>query len=251
VPRSEIAVNWTWYLFGFEGRINRARFWLGSLVMLGWMLLCACLAILWLAEVVANTLDPAGKMSIYFSVNPLLELSLGAKGDLVGGHASIHFGIDQLLNLFNPAFYHSLSPRDVVPLAVNAVVTPVLLWMYLAISIKRLHDRDRSGWWVLPFLVLPVLHSHFEGSLPDSYFFLPLSLAAFVFTVWGFIELACLKGDASTNRFGPNPLGKQQIRPRSTEMRLRTTTAWDQESEIELAPHRASPLSSMHVKRGA
>ena len=74
---------------------------------------------------------------------------------------------------------------------------------------------------------------------------------AHFFTVWGFIELACLKGDASTNQFGPNPLGKQQTRPRSTGMRLRTTSAWDQESEIELAPHRASPLSSMHVNRGA
>ena len=251
VPRLEIAVNWTWYLFSFEGRINRAKFWLGSLVMFGWMLLCACLAGLWLAEVVANTLEPAGKMAIHFSVNPLLELSLGAKGDLAGGGASIHFGIDQLLNLLNPAFYPSLSPRDVVPLVVNMVVTPVLLWIYLAISIKRLHDRDRSGWWTLPFLVLPVLHSHFENSLPDSYFFLPLNLAALVCTVWGFIELACLKGDPSTNQFGPNPLGKQPMRPRSTEMRLRATTAWDQESEIELAPHRASPLSSMHVNRGA
>jgi len=244
-------VNWTWYLFSFEGRINRAKFWLGSLVMLVWMLFCGCLAFLWLMEVVANTVEPAGKLSFHFNLNPLLELSMGAKGDLEGGAASIHFGIDQLLNLFNPAFYSSLSPRDIVPLVVNMVVTPVLLWIYLAISIKRLHDRNRSGWWVMPFLVLPVLHSHFENSLPDSYFFMPLSLAAFVFTIWSFIELACLKGDASTNQFGPNPLGKQQMRPRSTDMRLRATTAWDQDGEIELAPHRASPLSSMRVNRGA
>jgi uncharacterized membrane protein YhaH (DUF805 family) len=41
-------VNWTWYLFGFEGRINRAKYWLGSLVMFGWMLLIAWLAYYWL-----------------------------------------------------------------------------------------------------------------------------------------------------------------------------------------------------------
>src|SRR5690349_17799130 len=145
--------------------------------MLVWMLFCGCLAFLWLMEVVANTVEPAGKLSFHFNLNPLLELSMGAKGDLEGVAASIHFGIDQLLNLFNPAFYSSLSPRDIVPLVVNMVVTPVLLWIYLAISIKRLHDRNRSGWWVMPFLVLPVLHSHFENSLPDSYFFMPLSLA--------------------------------------------------------------------------
>ena len=26
-------MDWTWYLFRFDGRINRAKLWLGGLVM--------------------------------------------------------------------------------------------------------------------------------------------------------------------------------------------------------------------------
>ncbi len=27
-------MDWTWYLFGFKGRINRAKYWLAGFVML-------------------------------------------------------------------------------------------------------------------------------------------------------------------------------------------------------------------------
>jgi hypothetical protein len=128
---------------------------------------------------------------------------------------------------------------------------PVLLWIYLAISIKRLHDRNKSGWWMVAFVLLPSLYQHFQEHLPDSYLVLPFALAAAIFPIWAFIELGCLKGTASTNRFGQNPLGKQQMRPRSTETRLRATAPWDQQSEIEIEPHIGSPPPGMHVKRGA
>jgi uncharacterized membrane protein YhaH (DUF805 family) len=39
---------------------------------------------------------------------------------------------------------------------VEAAVNALLLWPALAVSIKRWHDRDRSGWWVL-VLLLPVV----------------------------------------------------------------------------------------------
>ena len=55
--------------------------------------------------------------------------------------------------------------------------------------------------------------------------------------------LYCLKGSRKTNRFGGNPLTPQP--PRDTRPR------WDQQSEIEFAPHRAGPPPAWHVKRGA
>ena len=104
---------------------------------------------------------------------------------------------------------------------------------------------------MVPFLLLPILFTHYQDALPDSYWIMPLGLASFVFTFWGFIELGFLKGSASTNLFGPNPLGKQQMRPRSAHDRLRATTAYDQRSDIEIVPLIASPPPSMRVKRGA
>jgi uncharacterized membrane protein YhaH (DUF805 family) len=51
----------------------------------------------------------------------------------------------------------------------------------IAIAIRRLHDTDRSGWWVL--LV-----------------FIPL-VGAIVLIVW-----YCSRGTEGSNRFGPDPL---------------------------------------------
>ena len=51
----------------------------------------------------------------------------------------------------------------------------------LAVSIRRLHDIDRAGWWVLLGLI-PVI-------------------GWIVLIYW-----ACLRGTVGTNRFGPDPL---------------------------------------------
>ncbi len=208
-------MDWTWYLFRFDGRINRAKLWQALLIILCWMIFLGGLAV-------------------------------GA-GLLRGTSISVDFNIDDLFRIVDPATYRSLSSVSLSTLIVNLIGTPVFLWVYFATSIKRLHDRDRSGWWMVPFFVLPGLYHQFEGRLPNSYWMLPFALTAAVLYVWGFIEMYCLKGTSWPNRFGPNPLGKQQSRPRSERGRA---SGWDQDREIELAPHRASPPAAMHVKRG-
>jgi uncharacterized membrane protein YhaH (DUF805 family) len=59
----------------------------------------------------------------------------------------------------------------------------VFLWPTLALGIKRFHDRDKSGWWVLVALI------------PIIGFF------------WILIELGMLEGTKGPNQFGPDPLG--------------------------------------------
>jgi uncharacterized membrane protein YhaH (DUF805 family) len=250
--RPESVMDWVWLLFSFEGRINRAKYWLGSLVMLAWTLLLALVAYAWLLRLVVSDHLASGKLSTDFRICGFgMHFGLKLAGtEPASGQTSVHIGLDQLLNLLNPATYHALSRGDVMLMAVNVAATLTLLWMYLAISIKRLHDRDRSGWWMVPFALLPDLLQHHADALPDSYWMVPLGVAAIVLPIWAFIELGCLKGSPSSNLFGPNPLGKQQARPRSTESRLRATTAYDQSSEIELVPVIGSPPPSMRVKRG-
>ena len=62
------------------------------------------------------------------------------------------------------------------------LVNLVLLWPVLALSIKRWHDRDQSGWWVLVVLV-PV-----------------------VGWLWALWCNGVLRGSAGPNRFGADPL---------------------------------------------
>jgi uncharacterized membrane protein YhaH (DUF805 family) len=56
-------------------------------------------------------------------------------------------------------------------------------WMSYAVAAKRYHDRDKSAWWILIYLI-PVIGPF-----------------------WQLIELGFLKGTDGSNRFGADPLG--------------------------------------------
>lgn len=57
------------------------------------------------------------------------------------------------------------------------------IWPSLAVGVKRCHDRDRSGWFLL------------------------IGLIPIVGSIWLLIELGFLRGSQGSNRFGPDPLG--------------------------------------------
>jgi uncharacterized membrane protein YhaH (DUF805 family) len=45
-----------------------------------------------------------------------------------------------------------------------------------------------------------------------------LALAAFALSIWGFIEIGCLRGSAGANSYGPDPLIEER-RTRATAAR--------------------------------
>lgn len=112
-------IDWMHLFFQFDGRINRAKWWIGVIV-------------LWVVQ------------GIVYAI----------------------FGFDE------------------TGLGIASLISLVLLWPSLAISIKRFHDRDKSGWWILIALI------------PIIGFF------------WILIELGMLEGTAGPNQFGPDPLGR-------------------------------------------
>ena len=57
------------------------------------------------------------------------------------------------------------------------------LWAQAALMVKRSHDRDKSGWFVLVMLI-PVVN------------------------IWPIIELFFLRGTSGDNQFGSDPLLK-------------------------------------------
>ena len=122
----------------------------------------------------------------------------------------------------------------------------MFLWIYLATAIKRLHDRDRSGWWIVPFFVVPGLFSQFSDLLPDSNWVLAIVLVMQISWLWGFVEMFCLHGSLGSNRFGPDPLAEVEDNSASTPP---SQKGWDQQSELEIVPPSASPPGGMHVKR--
>jgi uncharacterized membrane protein YhaH (DUF805 family) len=89
-------------------------------------------------------------------------------------------------------------------LALLVVLYIPLIWINLAIGAKRLHDRDKSAWWLLLFYLVPGVLSPTPGYAGDIGII--LHLASFAITVWAFVELGCLRGTVGPNRFGPDPL---------------------------------------------
>jgi uncharacterized membrane protein YhaH (DUF805 family) len=82
-----------------------------------------------------------------------------------------------------------------------------LLWISLALGAKRLHDRDKSAWWLLLFYVLPGALGNigpYAGG-PDIVF----TVASLAVSLWALVELGFLRGTPGTNRYGPDPLAAQ------------------------------------------
>jgi len=94
-------------------------------------------------------------------------------------------------------------------------VAPLLLIVPIVaaaiyVGIRRLHDRNRSGWWILPFSIGPYLllgAAHLFGDLGAIGVLagLPLSLGGLALAVWSWIELGFRRGTSGPNRFGPPP----------------------------------------------
>ncbi len=57
----------------------------------------------------------------------------------------------------------------------------------ISVSVRRLHDRDMSGWWYLGFIVLSIIPI--------------VGLLASI----AYLVLMCLEGTKGPNRFGPDP----------------------------------------------
>ena len=79
----------------------------------------------------------------------------------------------------------------------------------IAVGVRRLHDRDKSGWWLLLFYGLPqVLDLVAELTTEDSPAWWMLQTPSAAIQLWALIELGFLRGTAGSNRFGPDPLAK-------------------------------------------
>ena len=144
------------FLFDFAGRIPRLWWWGGSLVIA-----------LFYGVHAAAFLDTAR----FLLANVGLALvEAGGPGSAAASDLSVMR--DTVTTLPAPSF---------VDLFLYFIGILLLILSSLAINVKRLHDRDKSGWWYLLM-------------------FLPL-----IGPLWLFVELGFLAGSTGTNDYGPDP----------------------------------------------
>ena len=75
-----------------------------------------------------------------------------------------------------------------------------------AIGIKRLHDRDKSGWLIVLFYLAPSILGGIANTTEQAVVCFVLGLASFVISIWGLVELGFLRGTVGPNPYGPDPL---------------------------------------------
>ena len=149
-------MNWGHLFFNFDGRVNRAKFWIAAL--------------------------------IFAAINVVLAI--------------LGYVMDQ----------------SVVFQALNSMLGIVILISSIAVGVKRLHDRNKSGWYLLLFYLVPsmlvVIGVLIGAFVEDSTIIATvLGLLAFAIGVWAFVEMGCLRGTIGVNQYGPDPVAPATIPP--------------------------------------
>jgi len=173
------------YLFGFSGRINRAKLWLFILVALVWEALVFAVA------------------AFNFKWQHFFEtVRVTTSGD------------EGRLDWAALAWPPVDTPQAWAALCIIAVLIIAAFWASLAVVVKRLHDRNKSAWWLLLYYGVPLLFSaacNMPSVVQSNLQQVPIALglgglAVLVLDVWVFIDLYCLRGTRGDNKFGPDPL---------------------------------------------
>ena len=143
-------------LFGFSGRINRAKFWLAALIYI-----------------------------VFFFGVVGITMAVSSSMDSVFVAALIAY----------------------VPLVISG----------LAVGIKRLHDCDKSAWWLAVFYLVPLAINLIaiyvlgdNGTLNSI-----LMVVSFAINIWAIVELGLLRGTIGGNQYGGDPLAPQPAPPRA------------------------------------
>jgi uncharacterized membrane protein YhaH (DUF805 family) len=100
------------------------------------------------------------------------------------------------------------SPGGIALMVIGAIIFLAALRASIAISVKRLHDRNRSGWWLFLFSLTPGLLNEAAKSMDNYIVAIILQLAGAAISFWLFVELGCFRGTSGPNRFGPDPLAE-------------------------------------------
>ena len=123
----------------------------------------------------------------------------------------IYFVIGLILQIIVQAVEESFAVNTL-----NLIVNVALFISALAVGSKCLHDRDKSGWWLLLLYITPTVLimigtlSYFYGIGAESDAAVIVggvfNLVSLGFLIWMVVELGCLRGTIGANKYGPDLL---------------------------------------------
>lgn len=94
----------------------------------------------------------------------------------------------------------------VIILLLAFVLWLALLIPSLAVGVRRLHDTERSGWWLGGLLIVDVANGVLRGTGSGGALTTVIGLVVLVWVVV-LLVFYCLDGTKGPNKYGPDPKG--------------------------------------------
>ena len=92
---------------------------------------------------------------------------------------------------------------------IGALLALPAVWFYVAslfASVRRLHDRGFSGWWIGASMIVGAVSSAVDGQAPDGPVTLALGAVSIVLSIT-ILVMTILRGTQGPNKYGEDPLG--------------------------------------------
>jgi uncharacterized membrane protein YhaH (DUF805 family) len=143
----------------------------------------------------------------------------------------LRFMLPYMVVVFITEIMLAISNKDSgIYIAANVIMTIfylIVLWPSIAILVKRVHDRNRTGWTILwlfmPAMIFTIMlfvwlgaaiFSAAEGQTVSfsgplgalGVLVIVLGLVVLGINIWFFVEFGCLRGTIGANKYGPDPV---------------------------------------------
>jgi uncharacterized membrane protein YhaH (DUF805 family) len=103
-------------------------------------------------------------------------------------------------------------PLIVVLIVLGVAVSILIIVVQVAIGVKRLHDRGKTGWWLFLYYFVPSAVQQPKvwehPNLAPKVIAVAVMVAGFGIMIWSLIDLGCLRGTPGPNAYGPDPLDR-------------------------------------------
>ena len=150
----------------------------------------------WFIKVLKNYATFSGRARrkeywMFTLISIIISIVLGIIDNALGlhiGEPSIRFGVETEANGI-----------------LSSIFSLVILIPSLAVSTRRLHDINKSGWWIASFYV-----SIFVIAFLTVFIGFVALIAILVIAIW-FIVLLATNGDVGSNQYGPDPKNENSL----------------------------------------
>lgn len=156
-------------LMGFDGRINRQRWWIGVIV-----LIVIGVIIAWILGMILGTSNIGALINADGSINQDAVNALTTKAGWQG-----------------------------------LIISVVFAYPQLALNLKRRHDRNNNGYDAIALAAISIIWQLLTAlGLTLSLGFLTpvIGVVILVLAIWLLVQCGFLKGTAGPNSYGPDPL---------------------------------------------